>query len=279
MVVVPASVVQRYARYSRFNSPYPAHERGHALDLYPPPATTLARSPVAGTVLATRRVRAPSRPYAADMDHLLLIECDDSIARILHVDPRVSDGDTIDVGDRLGPFVRSGYFAPWVDNHLHLEFREPGDNLQRATGSLPIDVETDVTPLAWDGTGRVVDVDSTFIRLDSPTATTQGFTALASDRGIPLDGGLRHYTGGGIFTEMTGSISLLGTRIGHVTDGLVTWADVAIEANDRVSTGLSLFASRDSAGVKLIFDSGHQFTVGDAVTVAITPSETPIELG
>jgi len=212
-VTLSSSVLDRYRRFSRFNSPYPAHDDGCAIDLYPDSEAGI--SPVAGVVRETRTVGCPDRPYAADEDHLIVVELDEdwcrragaapgTIARILHVVPEVSAGDRVAVGDALGPLTRSGFFGQWVDNHVHLGFRAPGANALRASGSLPVDVDVSVEPIQWDGTGAVVERGPTHVVLDAPThpAPRQRFAALASDDGIPLDGGLAHYAGGGAFDEL-----------------------------------------------------------------------------
>jgi len=51
-VSIPSSVVGQYERFSRYNSPYPAHDAGCAVDLYP--AGEMAVSPVAGGITLTR---------------------------------------------------------------------------------------------------------------------------------------------------------------------------------------------------------------------------------
>jgi len=137
-VTLPETVLARYERFSLYNSPYPAHDGGCAIDLYPGTLTdgrtTAAPSPVAGTVRATRTVRAPPKPYAPEHDHLILLEPADSgplsglTVRILHVEPSVEAGDQVEPGDSLGRLVRAGFFAPWVDNHLHVGFRGPDQN-------------------------------------------------------------------------------------------------------------------------------------------------------
>jgi len=155
-VTLPETVLARYERFSLYNSPYPAHDGGCAIDLYPGTLTdgrtTAAPSPVAGTVRATRTVRAPPKPYAPEHDHLILLEPADSgplsglTVRILHVEPSVEAGDRVEPGDSLGRLVRAGFFAPWVDNHLHVGFRGPDQNPYRATGSLPIELGVSVRP-------------------------------------------------------------------------------------------------------------------------------------
>jgi hypothetical protein len=278
MVTLSGEVVGRYERFSLYNSPYPAHDRGRAVDLYPGENGGPAPSPVAGEVLDTRTVRCPDRPYAVDEDHLVLIDVGDRVARVLHVDPTVSPGERVAVGDSLGTLVRSGFFGQWVDDHLHLGFRDAEANPYRASGSLPLALDVVVDPVAWDGTGTVVEVGPTHVTLDAPTHAGDGFAAIASDEGVPVDGGLVHYGGGGAFGGHEGSLSLLGCPVGVADGRTVAWADVAVSANGRRATGLSLFASRVGVGAKLVFHEGHGFAVGEDVRVAVTPTDDRIRL-
>jgi hypothetical protein len=289
MVALPADVVRRYRRFTLYNSPYAAHDHGHAIDLYP--ESVVGRSPVSGVVRETRTVRAPPKPYADAHEHLILVDVDgpsslfaahdELVARILHVEPAVEPGDRVAVGDVLGPTVRSGFFAPWVDDHVHLGFRRPDQNLYRAGGSLPVSVDVSVTPLPWDGTGRVAAVGETYVVLDAPAHPDPGgsFAGIASDEGHVLDGGLVHYAGGGVLGTNRGPVSLLGTPVGTATDRDLAWHDVAVEANGERVTGLSLFAARDADfGAKLVCP-GHDFHVGDAVEVRVRPTNDPVHLG
>jgi hypothetical protein len=273
-VTLSESVLSRYPRFSLYNSPYDAHDEGCAIDLYP--ETNDAPSPVAGEVLDTRTVTAPERSYAVEHDYLILIDRGDRVARILHVDPAVSAGDRVAVGDSLGRMVRSGFFAPWVDNHIHLGFRDPDANPYRASGSLPVEVAVDPVPLPWDGTGTVVETGGTYAVLDSPThpAPSEHFVGVGSD-GEPagdarvLDGGLPHYSGGGLLGDAPGEqpVSLAGTRVGVADSRTVDWGDVTVVANGEPITGLSLFLARDGDfGAKLVcpdvaFEPGERVTV------------------
>ncbi|MEZ3164344.1 hypothetical protein ABNG03_14050 [Halorubrum sp. RMP-47] len=315
-VALPAGVVERYEKFSRFNSPYPAHRRGRAVDLYP--GDGVGRSPLAGVVRAVRTVGCPDRPYAAPEDHLIVVDLADewcaragvpagTVARILHVIPEVSPGDKVAVGEALGPTTRSGFFGQWVDDHVHLGFRPPDANPFRASGSLPLAVDAPVEPVAWDGTGRVVERGPTHVVLDGPRRDggVGSFAALASDGGVPLDGGATHYAGGGAFesrpeppatdgTEAAAldpgdAVSLFGTRVGTATehgagvDGggapRIEWEPVDVRANGERVVGISLFAARgDRFGVKVVCpDRG--FSIGESVTVALVPSDDPIRLG
>jgi hypothetical protein len=305
MVTLSGEVVHRYERFSSYNSPYPAHDHGHAVDLYP--GHDDARSPVAGEVLDTRTVRCPPKDYAVDEDHLVLIDTGEHVARILHVDPAVEAGDRVDLGDSLGTLVRSGFFGQWVDDHVHLEFRDPDRDPYRATGSLPLDLDVDVAPVPWEGAGTVVETGPTHALLDAPAHPGDGFAAVAADEGVPLDGGLVHYSGAGTLAAggHEGPVSLLGCRVG-VADGRdVTWNDVAVFADAdpgtsvrpradaadgsathaptttrRVrATGLSLFAASVEFGAKLVFHEGHDLAVGDRVSVDLRETDDRIHLG
>ena len=299
-VTLPDALLARYKRFSLYNSPYRAHDGGCAVDLYPGTLrdgrTTVAPSPVSGVVRETRTVRAPPKPYAPEHDHLIVIDCDGPAelegltARTLHVEPSVSAGDRIAAGESLGTLVRAGFFAPWVDNHLHVGFRESEQNPYRASGSLPLEPGVEIEPLAWDGTGRVVATGETYAVLDAPIHPDPGsrFVGVAADGGVPsrtdrdplehrfdsgvLDGGLPHYDGGGLLGlegPATGAVSLNGDRLGAVDGRTIAWDDVTVLANGEPVTGLSLFCARDSDfGAKLICPE-VDLEIGDRVAVSV----------
>ena len=300
-VPLPAALFALYERFSCYNSPYPAHDRGCAVDLYP--ESNVGVSPVPGEIVATRTVRCPSKPYAVDEDHLVVVDVADDwaggrgadlLARILHVDPAVEPGEWVEAGDSLGEMVRSGFFGQWVDNHVHLGFRASDANPYRAAGSLPVAPAIPVTGAQWDGTGTVVETGETFVRLDAPTHPEPGtWATIAADDGTPLDGGVAHYTGGGAYGAQDGSLTLLGTEVGTAVSrpsgadseepastrlANVTWADVQVRANGEQATGLSLFAAREGFGAKVVFHEGHEFTVGDLLSVDLVPG-APVRLG
>ncbi|MBX0322794.1 hypothetical protein EGH21_07095 [Halomicroarcula sp. F13] len=274
-VTVAADVLHRYYRFSLYNSPFDAHDEGCAIDLYPEGAR--APSPVAGEVLDTKAVRAPPKPYAAEHDHLILVDTGDYVARLLHVDPSVEAGDSVAVGDDVGEHVRAGFFAPWVPNHVHLGFRDHDADPYRASGSLPVDVAVDVEPLAWDGTGTVVETGETWARLDSPAHPAPGerFAGVANDADGVLDGGLPHYEWGGLLGAGVGDgprrASVAGQQVGTAEGRTVAWDDVTVRANGDPVTGLALFCSRDDAGVKLVGE-GVDLAMGDAVEVTVDPA-------
>ncbi|OYR86286.1 hypothetical protein DJ71_06535, partial [Halorubrum sp. E3] len=119
------------------------------------------------------------------------------------------------------------------------------------------------------------------------------FAALASDEGVPLDGGLTHYAGGGTFRAKVGptvpdgtTLSLFGTEVGTLRAGDadagapgVEWTPVDVLANGECVTGLSLFAARgDRFGVKVVCPD-REFEIGESVTLDVVASDDPIRLG
>jgi hypothetical protein len=283
-VRLPAASVQQYERFTLYDSPYPAHDRGHAIDLYPPGTghdPGPAPAPVAGTVRAVREVAPPSRPWAAAAEYVIVVDLaaptslgapSGGYARILHVDPAVAPGDEVAVGDTLGRTLRSGYFGRWVHNHLHVGVRPPDVDPFRATGSLPLAVDVPVVPVRWDGTGVVVESGPASARLQVPGDPDAGgaigadrrpgpsdpgavaFLAVGSDEGVPLDGGLGHYRRGGALDRAPGTagptrpLHLLGTRVGRARGRDVEWADVSVLANDDPVAGIALSARRADHG-------------------------------
>ncbi len=293
MLTLPEGVLARYERFSLYNSPYVAHDRGCAIDLYPgagPDRATSAPSPVAGEILDTRAVRAPPKEYAAEDDYLVLVRVDPeasdldvpegTVARMLHVEPSVAPGDRVELGDPLGTLVRAGFFAPWVDNHIHLGFRAPDVDPYRASGSLPLDVAADVEPLAWDGHGTVREVGGTYVVLDAPAHPAPGerFAGIAADGGGVIDGGLVHYDGGGLLGGEDGPVSLLDRQVGVADGRTVTWDPLAVFANGERCTGLSLFCARDANFGAKVIAPGHGFAVGDEVRVTVEPTDDPTVL-
>lgn len=279
-VTLDRDLLSRYRRFTLYNSPFAAHDRGCAVDLYPDPETGVAVSPVAGEVLEVRQVRAPPKPYAAEHDYLLLIDTGEHVARLLHVDPAVETGERVAVGDPLGGLVRAGFFAPWVPNHIHLGFRLRGANQYRAAGSLPLEPGVEPRPLDWDGTGTVVEAGDTWARLDEPEHPAPGecFVGLDGGGGV-LDGGVPHYQGGGLLGDGSpdpverDAVDIAGTAVGTVRDRTVAWHDCTVLANNDPVRGLALFCARDVFGVKLVGET-VDLDVGEQVTVTVERTGT-----
>jgi hypothetical protein len=301
VVQLPAAAIDQYRRFTAYNSPYVAHDRGRAVDLYPEtesadPTGEPAPSPVTGEVLATETVRAPPKPYAPAEDNLVVVDCGPVVARIMHVDPSVEVGERVDAGDDLGDLVRAGFFARWVPRHLHVDFRTHDQDHLRASGALPLNVCVDPVPVGWDGTGTVVDVGDAYALLDAPanppdstgdgafyglaaTVVSDGSESTGSET-VVLDGGFQHYDAGGVYGDATGPVELLGEHVGTATAGAgstnpVAWRPLTVRANGDPVHGVSLFCGQAGdyaiklVGEELGLDVGERVAVtldGDART-------------
>ncbi len=282
MVTLGARALEPFERFSRYNSPYPAHDRGCAIDLYPPAGEGIAHSPVAGTVTDVRAVAGPASSTEPTPEFLVVIDTGAWLARILHVEPSVEPGITVAVGDPLGQYVRSGFFDPWVAQHIHLGFRSHNANPYRAGGSEPIDLDVAVRALDWDGTGTVIETTETAARLAiaGETPATDSFVGLTmrstTGQRMVIDGGLAHYPNGG-WCRLAGepptrdaSVSFLGRQIGTCDDRTLQWDPLTVVANGQPITGLSCFLTRSNPQVKLVCPE-QTFTVGETVSVRIQP--------
>jgi hypothetical protein len=265
-VSIGGDVLYQYYRFSLYNSPFTAHDHGCAIDLYP--EGQIAPSPVAGAVIETMEVEAPPKPYAREHDYLILVDTGEYVARMLHVEPSVAAGETVEVGDPLGTLVRAGFFAPWVPNHVHLGFRNHDDNLRRASGSLPLDVDAPLRSVAWDGTGTVVEAGETWARLDAPEHPDPGAAFVGLDSaGALIDGGFPHYSGGGLLTDGERAV-IAGTDVGTVDGRDIAWHDCTVRASGESITGIALFCARDRFGIKLVDEEMH-LSAGDSVDMTV----------
>ncbi|WP_330631161.1 hypothetical protein [Halocatena halophila] len=282
MVTLGARALEPFERFSRYNSPYPAHDRGCAIDLYPPAGEHLAHSPVSGRVTDVREVAGPASTAEPTPEFLVVIDTGAWLARILHVEPSVEPGMTVAVGDPIGQYVRSGFFDPWVAQHIHLGFRSHDANPYRAEGSEPIDLDVDVQAIDWDGTGTVIETTETAARLaiESERLGSDSFVGLtlqsADGQRMAIDGGLAHYSNGGwcgLSAEpppQETPVSFLGRPIGTCDDRTLEWNTLTVVANGRQITGLSCFLTRSTPTVKLVCPA-HTFAVGETVSVQIQP--------
>ncbi|MDI6917112.1 MAG: hypothetical protein QMC80_04875 [Thermoplasmatales archaeon] len=139
-------------RFSFFNSPYPAHKQGKAVDIYS------SLSPVDGRV---------KKIIKLSHDYVILIECSENpeiFAKILHIKPCVKADEKLCVGDQLGSFIRSKFFDPWTDNHLHLELRKKDDPVRARGGYRLIDVKkTETQPGKIKMNVRIESISNNYI--------------------------------------------------------------------------------------------------------------------
>ena len=242
---VPIHVDETIRSVTFTDSPYYAHAHLSAIDIYPLNPSSLVSSPVSGCIVGIRSVKAPvPRRFKADEDEKLILIANDKklVTKILHISPSVKVGEEVEVSAPLGRYVRSGFFNFWTDHHIHVEVR-PSDDPIRARGSFPIfprllgnyngeergDIDPNQIPC------EVVSVLPEYILLKPPRGmfcSVGGYIGTkvkvdGSTAGI-LDGGLPHYSFGGVLQAKTGTaklgsdVCLGGLPIGQVQEGTST---------------------------------------------------------
>jgi hypothetical protein len=214
-------------RYAFYNSPYPAHHLMSGIDIYPNPIINEPMpSPIDGEVLLVRYVKAPSGHgfEAPKFDVVTIIKSfidPKRVIKILHVETKAKEGESVALGDPLGPLIRSGYFGYQTPLHAHVEVRPAGDPL-RVRGGYPIDSLFDLNnlDLTEEITGVVTSsrLGYALIKLN---LTTPGVVAdIGGILGI-LDGGMPIYGWFGAHLKnpkKNTPVKLLGKNIGNVTD-------------------------------------------------------------
>lgn len=274
-------LVPNGTRVSLFNSPYPAHWRGTAMDIYYP---EVAISPVDGKVTLVRAFKPPAKTQfaASRVDYLVGIQVARNLtARILHVKPIVNVGETIRAGEEIGAFLRSGFFDFWTDPHVHLEFRE-GDDLLRPTNSLPLRLllaGKKARRVPWELKGKVIESKPEYCLVSVSSAGVGHLNGLpvkcGSFYGV-LDGGFPHYKKGGIIGETYGRKMWIGkTLIGWKTEKLnnmaaVSFAPLKVLANSTAVRGLSCYLGVNCAvPLKLVPERMGDLSFPERATVKI----------
>ncbi|MFN3621592.1 MAG: peptidase M23, partial [Nitrososphaerales archaeon] len=218
---------------SFFNSPYHPHIELSALDIYTGSRRfgSEALSPVRGRVRRIYAFEPPASTWfnAPKLEHLVLIECfenEEVLAKILHIQPSVKEGDEVDVGSPLGYYIRDGYFHPWTDPHMHIELKRCSDPL-RARGGYrlkPLITKQIYVDGALDEkksySGIVVKLGERYVivDLDAPFAYLEPFFGLAAQTGYSIgliDGGVPHYQWAGLlgleYAGISSDIKILNT--------------------------------------------------------------------
>ncbi|MFX1465975.1 MAG: hypothetical protein ACFFA5_05835 [Promethearchaeota archaeon] len=285
---------------SFFNSPFYSHKNMTGIDIFPGDLTySEALSPVRGTVKEIRSFRGHSTlPNVSKLEYLILVQNDDDpsvYTKILHVKPAhsLSQGKHIDIGDKIGEYIRSFFFARWTDPHLHCELR-PKDDTVRARGALRLNLcfspakeyrKISETPLE----AKLVKYtpNALFLEVNEEAFSKKNLIGLkvsiekmgekSSFSGI-IDAGIPHFGHGGIFTEDANNISqgdivkVNGIAIGKIfeTDPFnkfvrfhpysfhIRWKDMAFK-------GISCRLSLKNRFIKIITKSTNsfQYQIGD----------------
>jgi len=227
---------------SFFNSPFLAHKKLEAVDIYPSKAEfgDEVVCPVNGVVKAVKKYPSPTLyPNKLPLyEYLILIECTDNpeiYAKILHARPLVSIDDVIHVGDSIGILNRSGYIPFWVDPHIHVELRNYKDPI-RAGGAYRLEIlNTKQSKMTTSRSTPESDLAGTVTHIESRYAVIRpkkdnwenvgNFCGLKVHAGSCvgiLDGGVPHMSYGGVLVNEKvrkgDPVSLAGIKIGEVTE-------------------------------------------------------------
>jgi len=180
------------------NSPYYAHHRLSAIDIYPPRGEREVLSPIEGKLLLHKIVGG---------EHVLGFESGDAYVRILHVKPYLSVGESVSIGDLLGEVVWSPTFFRWTDPHLHLEVR-PTNSFIGARGCVKLSIYDDLVnflrnnvDLSSGPHGYVVDsiLRGKYVVLKPRSASTLPSLAVSVGNVLGvMEGGIPHYGHAGI---------------------------------------------------------------------------------
>lgn len=205
---------------SFFNSPFYSHTNMTGIDIY---SSNLsygdAFSPVKGTVNAIHSFRGHSSlPNVSELEYLILVENTNDpkiYTKLLHVKPTIQKGDHIKVGEKIGEFIRSFFFARWTDPHLHAEFR-PKEDVVRARGAFQLNL---CQPITEDHQYKEIPLkaklikctpNALFLEVNEEAFSKQKLAGLKVEietkkdnalfMGI-LDAGIPYFGHGGIFTK------------------------------------------------------------------------------
>ncbi len=205
------------AYFSYFNSPYIGHDMGTAIDIYPHHQEWggAVETPVSGKIVKIKKMRMgqakqfPTHEY----DHgigILPEGSESDIVRIMHCEPTVSEGESVNLGDRIGETIRSRYFNYWTGPHYHVEVLAL-ESFERSSKSYPLGLEFAFETRRPSRTNKSIEFLVESVTADhivgyaenleySTIGDLSGLGATIEDGstvGI-IDGGLSHYKIGGV---------------------------------------------------------------------------------
>jgi hypothetical protein len=177
------------SRFSFLKSPYAAHKTNSAVDIYYGSFGGEAVSPVDGKIIDIRSFDTPTPFKNKDSkEYLIAIEQGNHVIKIIHIEPDVSIGDKISKGDRIGSFIKNGYFIFWNDPVMHVEVRKPHDYL-RASNNLNLTPAIDWNRITYpipeitDFECRVEEINECYTLLSAP------YQICGDVMGFSIDGG------------------------------------------------------------------------------------------
>ncbi|MBD3198307.1 MAG: hypothetical protein GF317_24875, partial [Candidatus Lokiarchaeota archaeon] len=279
--------ILKNSHFSIATSPYYAHQQGLAIDIY---ESLILRnyyvhSPIEGKVIDIKELKAPYAKFenGLNKEYLILVKSSQNPHikfKILHINPDISIGEELYIGDIIGKTIRNGYFAYWSSPHIHLEIRSISD-VNRAKGGLPFKLNLVNSTNKLDSNQKfhsekyiplkVKEVYPEFILASLPNKYYYRIGNIIGIKGncknlcCILDGGIPLYKKGIVIfrNEMKDNLmnnpvfindAMLG-RINSIRKNLVFFnyfKDISIRLNENKIRGLSLFLSGNEPSIKLI---------------------------
>lgn len=285
---------------SYFNSPYYAHQKATALDIYTLNRDyEIALSPVAGRVMKIQSFMPPRRSFLQhhDPEQLIILASNHlqpRFIRLLHINSTVQVGDSVAVGDELGTLVRSGFFNYWTDPHIHVDVRQQG-NLLRAKGSLPLTprpIHLSKSKLPDPASSSTCDLTIVLMKHEYVLAKTSNALQIHGISGFKgevettpglLDAGLPHYSYGGMHLAnsdpiIPGSSIYIGSQVvGSVTHStshhvIFQACPLNISLDGQRVRGLSLYLYLNNQQLLKIIPlapGSLAFKIGDSVHLSL----------
>lgn len=254
------------ARFSFLKSPYAAHKSNSAVDIYYGSFGGKAVSPVDGKIIDIRSYDTPTPFKNIDSkEYLIAIEQGKRIIKILHIKPDVSISEKISRGDRIGTFIKNGYFIFWNDPVMHVEVRNSHDYL-RASNNLnlipAIDWNRILAPIPkfMDLICRVEEINKCYAQLSSPYQKCGEVKGFSIDAGF-IDGYVSAYP-----DDFFGIIKPHGITRPKVTELEITSNGSKIECG-----GVAFCLTFNEPWIKLIPQRYGEmlFSKGDEVRIRI----------
>jgi hypothetical protein len=284
--------IPKTSHFSLGTSPYYAHQHGLAIDIYH--NLTLkdydVLSPISGKVLKIKTLAAPKPRFkdGIDVDYLILISNQsnsESVWKMMHVNPVVSVGEDVEMGDILGKTIRNGYFAYWSSPHLHLELR-PSNNAIRARGGkeFSLAIQNEIIPQQISEQEIVneipIEIKSVYPEIILANLPKRfyhnlyplyGVKATINNMECILDGGIPHYKIGTVICQQEYSsykmnpVYLGSHKIGTLHEingqfGFLKFGDTKFLLNDIEIRGISLYLANFNPQVKIIPYKKNQFS-------------------
>lgn len=255
--------IPKNLKYSFFNSPYPAHRLGTAVDVY---FEDKALFPFEeGIISEIKKIRTPKH-VPIETDYLMVVKVEDLCLKVLHVSPSIRVGEKVYLGDEFGDLVVSGFFMPWSDKHVHFELRRCTDRY-RARGALRVKPEILKLVKTIKGNRFEVIEEREYYYWLKPLKTRGENLTPLTYQGVPVEGGLPHYHYGVAFGDFE-KIELFRAEVRQremICGFSVFSEEFVVFANGQKVRGIGIYCNEER--IKLI---GGKFEKGDVVEIEIS---------